>query len=109
MPGNPLAPSSRSVCVFFGKSSNGVESLILKRCEASLSQWCMCAELAPGPSPPSSNGFEKSTTTLPGSKVHRLPRPEQVSHAPYGLLKENERGSSWGTLVPHSVQASFCE
>ena len=38
MPGKPLPPSSSSVCVFFGKSSNGVESLIFKIRDASLSQ-----------------------------------------------------------------------
>ena len=47
--------------------------------------------------------------TFAGSKLQVLPRPLQVSHAPKGLLKEKERGSSWGTLVPQLGQASFCE
>ena len=31
--------------------------------------------------------------TFAGSKLQMLPRPWQVSHAPNGLLKENDRGS----------------
>ena len=38
-----------------------------------------------------------------------LPSPWHSSQAPYGLLKENDRGSSCGMLAPHSMQASFCE
>ena len=70
---------------------------------------CMYQEPAPGPRPPSSSGLEGSTITLAGSNAHLLPSPWHSSQAPYGLLNENERGSSCGTLVPHSVQASFCE
>ena len=33
----------------------------------------------------------------------------QTSHAPYGLLKENDRGSSACTLLPHCGQAFFWE
>ena len=40
--------------------------------------------------------------TLAGSKLQRLPRPWHVSQAPNGLLKENDRGSSCGTLAPQS-------
>ena len=32
-----------------------------------------------------------------------------AGHAPYGELKLNERGSSCGTEMPHSLQASFSE
>src|ERR1700688_3710719 len=37
------------------------------------------------------------------------PRPLQAGHAPYGELKLNERGSSCGTEMPQSGQASFSE
>ena len=52
---------------------------------------------------------EDPTITFAGSKLHVLPMPVHVSHAPNGLLKENERGSNCGTLVPHSGHANFCE
>src|SRR6185369_9053939 len=61
------------------------------------------------PSPPSSKGREGSTITFTGSNVHRFPRPLQVSHAPNGLLNENDLGSSCGTLEPQSGQASLLE
>ena len=60
----------------------------------------MYDELEPGPSAPSSSGFEASQITFTASKAHVLPTPLHVSHAPYGLLKEKERGSSCGMLVP---------
>ena len=43
------------------------------------------------------------------SNAQVLPSPLQFSHAPKGLLNEKERGSSCGTLAPHSGQASFCD
>ena len=66
-------------------------------------------KLEPGPRPPSSSGFDGSAITFTGSNVQVLPTPLQVSHAPYGLLNENERGSSCGMLVPSFGQASFSE
>src|ERR1700722_2976630 len=66
-------------------------------------------DAAAGPMPPSSNGFVASAMTLPGSNAQVLPIPEHSSQAPYGLLKEKERGSSSGTLVPHSTHASLRE
>ena len=48
----------------------------------------------PGPNPPSSSGFDQSLMTFAGSKSYLLPRPLHSGHAPYMLLKENERGSS---------------
>ncbi len=63
----------------------------------------------PGPNPPSRSGLDGSTMTLAASNRQFSPKPWQASQAPYGLLKENERGSICGTLAPHSVQASFWE
>src|SRR5262245_14782428 len=48
-------------------------------------------------------------TTRSGSTSHRLPRPEHVSHAPYGLLKENMRGETSGSEIPQSGQARRSE
>ena len=47
--------------------------------------------------------------TFAGSKSYLLPSPWHSGHAPYMLLNENERGSSWGTLMPQSGQANFSE
>src|ERR1700757_158252 len=63
----------------------------------------------PGPSAPSSSGFDQSLITFAGSKSYLLPSPLHSGHAPYMLLKEKDRGSSTGTSVPHSGQASFEE
>ena len=65
--------------------------------------------MRPTPSAPSSSGFDGSAITFDGSKLHLLPEPVQASHAPYGLLNENDRGSSCGTLRPQFGHASFCE
>ena len=46
---------------------------------------------------------------LPGSKSYFEPRPLHAGQAPYGELKLNERGSSCGTEMPQSGQASFSE
>src|SRR5207245_109190 len=48
-------------------------------------------------------------TTRSGSTSQRLPRPEHVSHAPYGLLNENMRGDTSGSETPHSAQANRSE
>src|SRR5271167_162419 len=63
----------------------------------------------PGPRPPSSSGFDQSVITFAGSKSYLLPSPLHSGHAPYTLLNENDRGSSTGTLMPHSGHASFDE
>ena len=88
----------------FSKGVSKVETVRrrrqLQRCVASF------ADAEPGPSPPSSNGFDQSTITLPGSKSYLLPSPLHSLHAPYIELNENDRGSSCGTLMPHSGQAS---
>src|SRR5215831_6717736 len=63
----------------------------------------------PGPSAPSSNGFDQSLITFAGSKSYLLPSPWHSGHAPYVLLNENDRGSSCGTLIPQSGHASFSE
>src|SRR5260370_34931908 len=44
-----------------------------------------------------------------GSKSYFEPSPLHAGHAPYGELKLNERGSSCGTEMPQSGQASFSE
>ena len=44
---------------------------------ASSSADCMYERRRPGPSPPSSSGFDGSTITFAGSKAHVLPRPWQ--------------------------------
>ncbi len=69
----------------------------------------MYDELDPGPSAPSRSGFDASQITFTGSNAQVLPTPLHVSQAPYGLLKENDRGSSCGMLVPSFGQASFSE
>src|SRR3954464_13404860 len=70
---------------------------------------CNCVEPEPGPRPPSSSGFDQSKMISEGSKSYLLPRPLHSGHAPYTLLKENERGSSAGTLMPQFGQAIFAE
>src|SRR5690348_12983671 len=102
-------PSSSASRDFFGSSSNGFLMLMRLRFAISSTACCMYHDPALGPRPPSNSGLDGSAITLAGSKLHWLPSPWHSSHAPYGLLNENERGSSCGTLVPHSVQASFCE
>src|ERR1035441_2251835 len=71
--------------------------------------WMRCCDAVPGPKAPSSSGFDQSAMTLAGSKSYLLPSPLHSGHAPYMLLNENERGSSTGTLMPHSGQASLDE
>src|ERR1700683_5167998 len=104
-----VAASMSAVCDLAGKSANGSCKGIFSRAAIGFMACSMKLEVPPGPNPPSSSGREGSTIILAGSKLHLLPRPWQVSHAPKGLLKENERGSSWGTLAPQSGQASFWE
>ena len=41
--------------------------------------------------------------------VRRVPRPEQVAHAPNGELKEKCRGSSSANEMPHAGQPYFSE
>ena len=92
-----------------GKSSNGVVRLMPMLRPAPRSAAACTAKPSPVRGRRPSSGFDRSAMTFAGSNVHLLPSPWHSSHAPYGLLNENERGSSCGTLVPHSVQASFCE
>src|SRR5215467_13698728 len=70
---------------------------------------CRNADPEPGPKPPSKRGFVQSTITFEGSKSYFEPRPLHAGQAPYGELKLNERGSSCGTEMPHSLQAIFSE
>src|SRR5580704_2270454 len=100
----------RTVRAWTGSFSHGVVFGLSRR---ALSAASTCAislvDAAAGPNPPSRGGWPGSAITLSAAKARVLPRREQSSHAPYGLLKENERGSSSGTLVPHSTHASFRE
>src|SRR5258708_16236993 len=100
-------PSSKTSRLRSGSSSKGLDKSTRRRRAASVTLCCICDEPAPGPSAPSSSGREGSTITLDGSKLQRLPRPLQDSHAPNGLLKENELGSSCGILAPQFVHAPF--
>src|SRR5262250_1186794 len=63
----------------------------------------------PGPSPPSKSGRDQSLMIFDGSKSYFEPSPLHAGHAPYGELKLNDRGSSTGTEIPQSGQASFSE
>src|SRR5947209_641009 len=109
IPGNCALPFSSMLRIRFGNSSNGRLRSIFAFSAASERAVTMLAELPPGPRAPSSKGLDGSAITLRGSKIQVLPTPLQVSQAPYGLLKENDRGSSWGMLVPSLGQASFSE
>ena len=103
----PPAAASRDFC---GKSSNGVFRLI-RFCRA-VSRMLLLHDTSsrrPARGRRRAAASMGSAITLAGSKAHLLPSPWHSSQAPYGLLNENERGSSCGMLVPHSVHASFCE
>src|ERR1700720_519679 len=63
----------------------------------------------PGLRPPSNSGRVQSAITFSGVKSNFEPKPLQAGHAPYGELKLKERGSSCGTEIPQSGQASFSE
>src|SRR5260370_30587610 len=66
-------------------------------------------EREPGPRPPSKSGRVQSVMIFEGSKSYFEPRPLHAVQAPYGELKLKERGSSCGTEMPQSGQASFSE
>src|SRR5689334_5672598 len=100
-------PSSRISRAFLGSSSYGFLRLMRYFFANSSNFCCINQEFPPGPRPPSRSGLEGSAITLAGSNDHVLPSPWHSSQAPYGLLKEKDRGSNWGMLVPHSVHASF--
>src|SRR5947209_8239392 len=95
--------------VLAGNFSNGVLRSNPCAAAANCSPCCRLPEPEPGPRPPSSSGFDQSRITLAGSKSYLLPRPLHSRHAPYMELNENDLGSSCGTLMPHSGQASFAE
>src|SRR3954466_14525936 len=102
-------PYSKKFCVFAGNFSNGVFRSKPCAAAASCSMCCRFPEEEPGPKPPSSSGFDQSTTTFAGSKSYLLPSPLHSLHAPYIELNENDRGSSCGTLMPHSGHANVAE
>src|ERR1700761_4448166 len=97
------------LCVLRGSFSNGVVRLKPYASAASCRMRIRFCEAEPGPSAPSSNGFDQSLMTFAGSKSYLLPSPLHSGQAPYMLLKENDRGSRTGTLVPHSGHASLEE
>src|SRR6202166_4860878 len=92
-----------------GNFSNGVASENPCAYAASSMVRFNGAEAEPGPRPPSNSGRVQSVMILAGSKSYLEPRPLQAGHAPYGELKLKERGSSCGTEIPQSGQASFSE
>ena len=49
---------------------------------------------------PSAILFFSSGTTNLGSTFSLIPIPSHSSHAPYGLLKENNLGESYSTIEP---------
>ncbi len=92
-----------------GSCSKGVVRLNPYASAANCNMWMRFCDAEPGPRAPSSSGFDQSEMTLAGSKSYLLPSPLHSGQAPYMLLNENERGSSTGTLMPHSGHASFDE
>src|SRR6516225_1227197 len=92
-----------------GSFSNGTSRGNPCEYAASSSVRLRIADADPGPSSPSNKGRVQSVTTFAGSKSYFEPRPLQAGQAPYGELKLKERGSSCGTLIPQSGQASFSE
>src|SRR5215470_16832183 len=96
-------------CTLAGNFSNGTSRSNPCAYAASSIVRLRIAEPDPGPRPPSKRGRVQSVTTFAGSKSYFEPRPLQAGQAPYGELKLNERGSSCGTLMPQSGQASFSE
>src|SRR6266446_8744262 len=96
-------------CTWLGNFSNGVERS--KSCASAPNSRLRFrnTEPEPGPNPPSNSGRDQSTMILAGSKSYFEPRPLHAGQAPYGELKLNDRGSSCGTEMPHSGQASFSE
>src|SRR5271170_6839449 len=62
-------------------------------------------EAEPGPSPPSSSGFDQSVITFAGSKSYSDPSPWHSGQAPNAELKLKLLGSSFGTSNPQSGQA----
>src|SRR5579872_681646 len=102
-------PYNTKFCVAAGIFSNGVSRLNPCAYAASCIVRLSIADPEPGPRPPSKRGRVQSVITRAGSKSYFEPRPLQAGQAPYGELKLNDRGSSCGTEMPQSGQASFSE
>src|SRR6476661_1075571 len=96
-------------CSFADSCSKGLFRSIFAAVAASSSMCWRLEEPDPGPSAPSSSGLDQSTMILAGSKSYLLPSPLHSGHAPYTLLKEKERGSNEGILMPQSGQAIRAE
>src|SRR6266571_7103546 len=92
-----------------GYFSNGVSKSKPCAYAPSSSVRLRIAEPEPGPRPPSKRGRVQSLMIREGSKSYLEPRPLHAGQAPYGELKLKERGSSCGTEMPQSGQASFSE
>src|SRR6266478_6245758 len=105
----PSGPFKIKFCTLGGNFSNGVFRSNPWAAAASCNRCWRFPDAEPGPRPPSSRGFDQSTITLPGSKSYLLPKPLHSLQAPYIELKENDRGSSCGTLIPHSGHANVAE
>ena len=58
---------------------------------------------------PSAKLLRSSGTTKFGSTFNFIPIPSHSSHAPYGLLNENNLGSISSIVKPLSGQANFVE
>src|SRR6267154_183428 len=96
-------------CIRAGNFSKGVSRSKPCAYAPSSSVRFKIADPEPGPRPPSKSGRVQSVIIFDGSKSYLDPSPLHAGHAPYGELKLNERGSSCGTEMPQSGQASFSE
>src|SRR4051812_40950344 len=105
----PSGPFKIKLCTLAENFSKGVFRSKPCAVAANCSMCCRFPDADPGPSPPSSKVFDQSTIPFPGSKSYLLPKPLHSLQAPYIELNENDLGSSWGTLMPHSGQASVAE
>ena len=99
-PQKPVAFEQQRRCCFFGSSSNGsleIDPLLARPGSASC-----CCMYAGAPRPARARLRAAASTgrrsPCPDRSSTCCPGPWHSSHAPYGLLKENDRGSSCGTL-----------
>ena len=111
-----LSPKRIKSVIFAGSFSTGVFSEKWWRSAKSESihqyQLCRptrCEANAQGRIAPSAIVRRLLGNTSSGSTSKVEPSPVHSGHAPYGLLKENVRGSISGKLIPQSVQANFSE
>src|SRR5262249_39207770 len=105
------SPWSMTSRTDFFSDFHGVSSVNLYRLARAASVCLKYGDSCPahGASAPCLSVRSTFGTTRSGSTSHRLPRPEHVSHAPYGLLNENMRGETSGSEIPQSGQARRSE